>query len=64
MATLLATETAQEAVDAAVQVHGARALEAGHPLTHLYQEVRDPRTYEGASEIQREIVAREPFRAG
>jgi len=63
MAKLLATETAQEAVDAAVQVHGARALEAGHPLAHLYQEVRAPRIYEGASEIQREIIARELFRA-
>ncbi len=47
MAKLLATETAQEAVDAAVQVHGARALEAGHPLAHLYAEVRAPRIYEG-----------------
>ena len=63
MAKLLATETAQEAVDAAVQVHGARALEAGHPLAHLYTEVRAPRIYEGASEIQREIIARELFRA-
>jgi acyl-CoA dehydrogenase len=62
MAKLLATETAQEAVDAAVQVHGARALEAGHPLAHLYAEVRAPRIYEGASEIQREIIARELFR--
>ena len=62
MAKLLATETAQEAVDAAVQVHGASALEAGHPLAHLYQEVRAPRIYEGASEIQREIIARELFR--
>jgi acyl-CoA dehydrogenase len=62
MAKLLATETAQDAVDAAVQVHGARALEAGHPLAHLYQEVRAPRIYEGASEVQREIIARELFR--
>ena len=62
MAKLLATETAQEAVDAAVQVHGAAALEAGHPLAHLYTEVRAPRIYEGASEIQREIIARAMFR--
>jgi alkylation response protein AidB-like acyl-CoA dehydrogenase len=58
MAKLVATETAQEAVDAAVQFHGARALEQGHPLEHLYREVRAPRIYEGASEIQREIIAR------
>ncbi len=63
MAKLLATETAQEAVDAAVQFHGARALEQGHPLERLYREVRAPRIYEGASEIQREIIARGLFRA-
>ncbi len=63
MAKLLATETAQHAVDAAVQFHGARALEQGHPLEHLYRDVRAPRIYEGASEIQREIIARGLFRA-
>jgi alkylation response protein AidB-like acyl-CoA dehydrogenase len=62
MAKLLATEAAQEAVDFAVQVHGAAALELGHPLEHLYREVRAPRIYEGASEIQREIIARAMFR--
>jgi len=61
IAKLLATEIAQEAVDAAIQVHGARALEHGHLLEHLYREVRAPRIYEGASEIQREIVARGLF---
>ena len=63
MAKLLATEVAQAAVDAAVQFHGAVALEQGHPLEHLYREVRAPRIYEGASEIQREIIARAMFRA-
>ena len=63
MAKLLATEAAQEAVDAAVQVHGASGLEQGHPLEHLYREVRAPRIYEGASEIQREIIARSMFRS-
>ena len=62
MAKLFATETAQQAVDVAVQVHGARALEAGHLLEHLYREVRAPRIYEGASEIQREIIARHLYR--
>ena len=62
MAKLFATETAQQAVDVAVQVHGARALEEGHLLEHLYREVRAPRIYEGASEIQREIIARQLFR--
>lgn len=58
-AKLLATETAQFVVDAAIQIHGARGLEASHPLSHLYKEVRASRIYEGASEIQRNIVSRE-----
>jgi acyl-CoA dehydrogenase len=62
MAKLFATETAQLAVDVAIQVHGARALEKGHLLEHLYREVRAPRIYEGASEVQREIIARELFK--
>jgi acyl-CoA dehydrogenase len=62
MAKLFATETAQHAVDVAIQVHGARALEKGHLLEHLYREVRAPRIYEGASEVQREIIARELYR--
>src|SRR6266498_97589 len=62
MAKLHATETAQQAIDAAIQVHGAVALERGHLLERLYREVRATRIYEGTSEIQREIVARELFR--
>jgi alkylation response protein AidB-like acyl-CoA dehydrogenase len=62
MAKLYATEAAQRAVDVAIQVHGARALERGHLLEHLYREVRAPRIYEGASEVQREIIARELFK--
>ncbi|MGW0190108.1 acyl-CoA dehydrogenase family protein [Streptomyces sp. NPDC003362] len=62
MAKLLATETAQYVVDRAVQLHGARALRRGHLLEHLYREVRAPRVYEGASEIQREIIAKELYR--
>jgi alkylation response protein AidB-like acyl-CoA dehydrogenase len=61
MAKLYATETAQQAIDAAIQVHGAVALERGHLLERLYREVRATRIYEGTSEIQREIVARELF---
>jgi acyl-CoA dehydrogenase len=59
MAKLFATETAQFVVDSAVQIHGARALQRGHLLEHLYREVRAPRIYEGASEIQRTIIARQ-----
>ncbi|MGW2513347.1 acyl-CoA dehydrogenase family protein [Streptomyces scopuliridis] len=61
MAKLFATETAQYVVDAAVQLHGARALQRGHPLEHLYREVRAPRIYEGATEVQRTIIARELY---
>jgi acyl-CoA dehydrogenase len=63
MAKLFATETAQQVIDVAIQVHGAVALEQGHLLEHLYREVRAPRIYEGTSEIQREIIARDLFRA-
>jgi acyl-CoA dehydrogenase len=62
MAKLFATETAQLVIDVAIQVHGAVALEQGHLLEHLYREVRAPRIYEGTSEIQREIIARDLFR--
>jgi acyl-CoA dehydrogenase len=58
MAKLFATESAQWVVDSAVQLHGARALERGHLLEHLYREVRAPRIYEGASEVQLGIIAR------
>ncbi|MFF3644451.1 acyl-CoA dehydrogenase family protein [Streptomyces sp. NPDC002564] len=61
MAKLIATESAQYVVDAAVQLHGARALRRGHLLEHLYREVRAPRIYEGASEVQRTIIAKELY---
>ncbi|MET8471277.1 acyl-CoA dehydrogenase family protein [Streptomyces sp. NPDC006422] len=61
-AKLVATEAAQRVVDAAVQLHGARALRRGHVLEHLYREVRAPRIYEGASEVQRAIIARELYK--
>ncbi|MFI0820421.1 acyl-CoA dehydrogenase family protein [Streptomyces sp. NPDC021098] len=62
MAKLLATETAQYVVDTAVQIHGARALRRGHLLEHLYREVRAPRIYEGATEVQRTLIAKELYR--
>jgi acyl-CoA dehydrogenase len=57
-AKLFATETAQWVVDQAVQLHGARGLQQGHLLERLSREVRAPRIYEGASEVQRTIIAR------
>jgi len=62
IAKLYATESAQYVVDAAIQIHGAVGLEEGHLLEHLYRDVRAPRIYEGTSEIQREIIARELYR--
>ncbi|MGI9609907.1 MAG: acyl-CoA dehydrogenase family protein, partial [Acidimicrobiia bacterium] len=61
MAKLYATETAQKAIDVAIQVLGARGVEADSTLAHLYTEVRGTRIYEGTSEIQRNIIARELF---
>lgn len=62
MAKLFATEVAQVIVDQCVQFHGASALQKGHFLEHLYRDVRAPRIYEGASEVQRSIIAREIFK--
>lgn len=62
MAKLYATEVAQQVIDAAIQVHGAAGLEAGNLLAELYTEVRALRIYEGTSEIQRTIIARELYR--
>ncbi|MGI8680269.1 MAG: acyl-CoA dehydrogenase family protein [Jatrophihabitans sp.] len=58
MAKLKATEAAQQIVDGCVQLHGAAALRTGHLLEHLYRDVRALRIYEGASEVQRTIIAR------
>lgn len=62
MAKLFATETAQQVIDQCLQFHGGAALQRGHLLEHLYRDVRAPRIYEGASEVQRSIIARELFR--
>jgi alkylation response protein AidB-like acyl-CoA dehydrogenase len=62
IAKLYATETAQFVIDGALQIHGAKGLEKGHLLEHLYRDVRSTRIYEGTSEIQREVIARELYR--
>ncbi len=62
MAKLFATEAAQSIIDGCVQLHGAAALQQGHLLEHLYRDVRSLRIYEGASEIQRTIIARDLLR--
>ncbi len=57
MAKLHATESAQEVVDEAVQIFGGMGVVAGSAVERLYREVRALRIYEGASEIQRLIIA-------
>jgi acyl-CoA dehydrogenase len=58
MAKLFATEAAQRAADAAVQLWGGLGVEAGSVPEMLYREVRALRIYEGASEVQKLIIAR------
>ena len=59
MAKLFATEAAQRVVDAAVQLHGGMGVRSGHPVERLYREVRALRIYEGASEVQQVVIARD-----
>ena len=59
MAKMQATETAQSVVDAAVQICGGLGVKRGHPVERLYREVRALRIYEGATEVQKLIIARE-----
>ena len=59
MAKLAATEMAQRVVDRAVQIHGGQGVMRGSTVERLYREVRSLRIYEGTSEIQKLIIARE-----
>jgi acyl-CoA dehydrogenase len=59
MAKLYATEAAQRIVDQALQIHGASGLVAGSIMERLYRDVRALRIYEGTSEIQKVIIARD-----
>ncbi len=58
MAKLYATEVAQEVIDMAVQLHGGEGVRAGAVVESLYREIRALRIYEGASDVQRIIIAR------
>ncbi|MCR0982097.1 acyl-CoA dehydrogenase family protein [Roseomonas populi] len=58
MAKLHATEAAQRVADRCVQIHGGHGVVRDHPAEKLYREVRALRVYEGASEVQRIIIAR------
>jgi acyl-CoA dehydrogenase len=59
MAKMTATETAQRVVDRAVQIFGARGVVQGEVVERLYRDVRALRIYEGATEVQKLIIARE-----
>jgi len=63
MAKLHATETAQSVIDTAVQIHGGLGVVKGVTVEALYREIRALRIYEGASEVQRMIIAREHLKA-
>lgn len=58
MAKLHATETAQKVIDNAVQMHGGLGVTVGAKVEELYREIRSLRIYEGASEVQRQIIAK------
>ena len=58
-ATRTATETAQQVIDGAVQLFGGQGVVSGETVETLYREIRALRIYEGASEVQLLIIARE-----
>ena len=59
MAKMTATEGAQKVIDAAVQMFGGRGVVSEQPVERLYREIRALRIYEGATEVQQLIIARE-----
>lgn len=63
MAKLYATDEAQVVIDQAVQLFGGLGVTAGHPVERLYREIRALRIYEGASEVQKIVIARQALAA-
>lgn len=59
MAKLFATDSAQEVIDKAVQIHGGDGVRKGHIVESLYREIRALRIYEGASDVQKIVIARQ-----
>jgi len=64
MAKLFATDHAQDVIDKAVQIHGGDGVRHGHIVERLYREIRALRIYEGASEVQKVIIARQTLSGG
>ncbi|MGR3364331.1 MAG: acyl-CoA dehydrogenase family protein, partial [Maritimibacter harenae] len=63
MAKLFATDEAQKVIDAAVQLHGGDGVKSGETVERLYREIRALRIYEGASDVQKVIIARQTLDA-
>jgi acyl-CoA dehydrogenase len=63
IAKMYATEIAQRVIDRAVQLHGGDGVRVGSKVEQLYREVRALRIYEGATEVQKVIIAREMLKA-
>ena len=63
MAKLFATDQAQQIVDKAVQLHGGEGVKSGETVEKLYREIRALRIYEGASDVQRVVIARQALAA-
>lgn len=63
MAKMVATENAQQVIDRAVQIFGGRGVKSGEITESLYREIRALRIYEGATEVQKLIIARELLKA-
>lgn len=59
MAKLFATDQAQKVIDTAVQLHGGDGVRSGSAVETLYREIRALRIYEGASDVQRVVIARQ-----
>ncbi len=64
MAKFTATEGAQQVIDSAVQIFGGLGVVSGMAVERLYREIRSLRIYEGASEVQQLIIARELLKGG
>jgi len=62
MAKMTATESAQRIIDRAVQLFGGRGVVSGEVVERLYRDIRALRIYEGATEVQKLIIAREVMR--
>ena len=62
MAKMVATETSQQVIDRAVQMFGGLGVVSGQPVEKLYREIRALRIYEGATEVQKLIIARETLK--